>query len=722
MKIALLIHNAYGIGATIRGTAHLSAALAERHEVEVISVHRVADTPELTFDPRVRLGSLIDMREGTPGYEGDHVLNTGTHRMYSDPAVETGRLRYRTLHDLRLTEWLAWTDAEVVIATRPLLNGYLARHGSDRYLRIGQEHRVLDAHGEQLRADQNSAIAGLDAFVTLTEADARAYRHALPAGAAARVHAVPHGVPASGAHESSRESRTVVAAGRLVPGKRYDRLIDAFAKLAGERPGWTLRLYGRGPEQGALRRRIDSLGLYDRVFLMGAVTPMESEWGKAAVAAVSSDEEPFGLGIVEAMRCGVPVVATEAPHGPGEIIEHDVNGLLVPLEGGTDAYAAALGSLMDDRARRHRLGRAAVVRAADFDPAATAARYEEIFRRVQERRAHERAELDALTRTKGRAQRPGPAARAAAPTPAPAAPRARRLPRRGRGAGRTAPAAPAVRPFADARIVLDGYLEIDLDPVTLPTGPYDFLARRRHDPEGREVRLPLLADEQPRVRLERRRDRLAEGRWDTYLVHRESGRRRRLRAALVEQAALLDLEPVVDAEGLSSWIPYRTADGYLAVRAWQRRSHAEIRAVETGESGLLVTAQLYGTVRLLSRGAMVRVRARREDTESFLLSARDHGNGAFSFSLPYVMPLTGSSAPEDVWDFALLPEPDAEPVALGRILGDGIDRKRTDVFPQTRLSHPRRGTTRVRPFFNAQGDLSLLLRDPTPADIRLPLD
>ncbi|SCD47833.1 Glycosyltransferase involved in cell wall bisynthesis, partial [Streptomyces sp. SolWspMP-sol7th] len=385
MRIAFLIHNAYGIGATIRGTAHLSAALAERHDVEVMSVHRVADTPALPFDPRVRLSSLIDMREGTPGYEGDHVLNTGTHRMFPDPAVETGRLRYRTLHDLRLTEWLAWTDADAVIATRPLLNGYLARHGSDRYLRIGQEHLTLASHEPGLRADQNSCLPHLDAFVTLTEADAAAYRTAVPE-AADRVHAVPPGSPDLGLTPSLRTSRTIVAAGRLVPGKRYDRLVDAFAKLLPEHPGWTLRIYGRGPEHAALRRRIDRLGLYDDVLLMGAVTPMEPEWAKAAIAAVSSDTEPYGHGILEAMRAGVPVVATDAPHGPARLVAHGVTGLLVPLTGGTDAFAAALGRLMDDQETRDRFGRTARVHAAAHSTEAAAKAYERILDDVHARR------------------------------------------------------------------------------------------------------------------------------------------------------------------------------------------------------------------------------------------------------------------------------------------------------------------------------------------------
>lgn len=67
MKISFLIHNAYGIGGTISTTFNLAHALAERHEVEIVSVNRHRETPAFTLDPRVRLRPLVDLR-----HEKDH--------------------------------------------------------------------------------------------------------------------------------------------------------------------------------------------------------------------------------------------------------------------------------------------------------------------------------------------------------------------------------------------------------------------------------------------------------------------------------------------------------------------------------------------------------------------------------------------------------------------------------------------------------------------------
>ena len=127
-----------------------------------------------------------------------------------------------------------------------------------------------------------------------------------------------------------------------------------------------------------LQRLIHGRGLGERATLMGARSPIEAEFAQASIVVSASAAESFGMTLVEAMRCGVPVVSTDCPLGPAEIIEHGVDGLLVPVDD-NEAMAAALLELIGDRPARLRMGEAARASARRFDPAPIARTYEALF-------------------------------------------------------------------------------------------------------------------------------------------------------------------------------------------------------------------------------------------------------------------------------------------------------------------------------------------------------
>jgi glycosyltransferase involved in cell wall biosynthesis len=697
VKIVFLLYNAYGIGGTIRSTVNVSAALAPRHDVHIVSVHRTVDAPQLPVDPRVTLTSLIDWRPGSGDTCAEDPAAGRPSEMFTDEGVCSGRLAPSRLTDRRVAAFLRGTGADVVIATRPVLNGYLARYGTSRPLRIGQEHVLLQMHSDGLRAGQNAAIARLDAFVTVSESDAADYRAALP-GVSTRILSIPNCSPSTPVTPSSGDSRTVVAAGRLIPVKRYDRLLDAFALVAERRPDWHLRLYGRGTLRAALREQIDRLGLYHHVRLMGPVAPIEPEWAKGAIAAVSSDRESFGMTIVEAMRCGVPVVATDCPYGPGEIITHGENGLLVPPAGGTEAFADALVTLIDDEEGRRAMAAAAQRRAADYAPEIIARRYERLIDELTAARRSRR--LRRLLRAPAALVRSGLAPRGG---PAPDG-----------DPGRPEPLGPAAR----CAVLPDGSVRVVVAP-DVPAGdsPAELLLRLRHDPARREVRAPLTpVDTGPHgsaaAVVDRTRQSLPEGRWDCYVVPRgRSKGRRRLRAELVEQAALLTLPPVVDERGVSAWVPYTTSDGFLAVRSWLRPAHAEVARVQLDDVSLTVTATLLGGP-APARWEEARVVATPRGGAGAPLTApvETLGDGRFRCRLPLAGARARGGGEPEAYDLALLGAPDAAPVPLGRITGDGVQRKTTDVFPETVVAAASGTTLAARPYFTVHQMLALVVR------------
>lgn len=129
----------------------------------------------------------------------------------------------------------------------------------------------------------------------------------------------------------SREQGRIIAVGRFHPQKRFDRLIDAFSKIASKYPLWHIDIFGEGPDLETLQNQIDALNLHSRIRLMSPTKDIQSEYQRSELFVFSSDYEGFGLVLLEAMACGVPPVSTDCPFGPSEIIEDHVSGLLCEM-------------------------------------------------------------------------------------------------------------------------------------------------------------------------------------------------------------------------------------------------------------------------------------------------------------------------------------------------------------------------------------------------------
>ncbi|MFC8200471.1 glycosyltransferase family 4 protein [Streptomyces sp. NPDC060006] len=372
-KIVFLLHNAYAIGGTVRTTLNLAAALADRHDVEIVSMRRHRDEPRFTIDPRITVVPLVDERDGSGDLtEPDYALPATDF-----PAADKRSAQYTRLTDLRARDYLTSCDADVVVGTRPGINVYVSLFAPRRALRIAQEHLRHDSHSKRLRGVLARHYRRLDAVVTTTEADAEVYRQRMTLPGV-RVAAVPNIVPAPEGITRDGTTKVVAAAGRLVPGKRFDLLIEAFSAVASKEPDWQLRIYGGGPQREHLQNLVDGLGLSAHVRLMGPRTPIEAEFARSALVVSASDAESFGMTLVEAMRCGVPVISTDCPLGPAEIITEGSDGRLVPM-GDSRSLAEAMLDLITDEPLRRAMGEAALASSHRYDAEPIVDRYETLF-------------------------------------------------------------------------------------------------------------------------------------------------------------------------------------------------------------------------------------------------------------------------------------------------------------------------------------------------------
>lgn len=167
----------------------------------------------------------------------------------------------------------------------------------------------------------------------------------------------------------NRIGKRVLAVGKLKKEKNFPFLISTFAELIAGREA-ILAIVGEGNERARLETAIRDHGLESRVLLPGlSLTP--GDWYKGAdLFVLSSDYEGFGIVLVEAMHFGLPVVSTDCPYGPAEILGHGKWGKLTPL-GDAPAFARAMANALDEPGNPALQRR----RAAEFDIDAAASAY-----------------------------------------------------------------------------------------------------------------------------------------------------------------------------------------------------------------------------------------------------------------------------------------------------------------------------------------------------------
>lgn len=192
---------------------------------------------------------------------------------------------------------------------------------------------------------------------------------------------IPEAVP-----DLDQREAVVAAVGRLIESKRYDHLISAFARAAERHPGWRLEIAGQGPAQPELEALASRLRLTDRVTFLGLLPDVSTLLRRAKVFALSSRYEGFPNALLEAMAWGVAPLSTDCPSGPGEIIDHGHNGLLVPTFD-LDAFEEALELLLSSRVVRSSVAEGARLSAMKFAVPSVLEMWETVFRDVCQHRA-----------------------------------------------------------------------------------------------------------------------------------------------------------------------------------------------------------------------------------------------------------------------------------------------------------------------------------------------
>lgn len=171
----------------------------------------------------------------------------------------------------------------------------------------------------------------------------------------------------------TRSIPVILAAGKLKRQKGFDTLIDAFARLRAQRPA-RLMVLGSGELHESLERRVRAAGIGCDVEFRGFVENPYPFMSAASLFVLSSRWEGLPGVLIQAMACGCPVVSTDCPSGPSEILQKGEFGALVPVDDAT-ALADAMARTLDHPPDSARL----IGRAQDFSLERSTSRYLELL-------------------------------------------------------------------------------------------------------------------------------------------------------------------------------------------------------------------------------------------------------------------------------------------------------------------------------------------------------
>jgi len=193
-----------------------------------------------------------------------------------------------------------------------------------------------------------------------SETVAEAYERELSFPARKRC-VIRNGARVADAIDPAAVPRRFGTVGRLTEAKGVLDLLAAFERVAQDSPSATLALFGNGPLEDALRRRLADAGLTGRVTLMGHVADRRQIFGAFDVYVHASHRESMSNSVIEAMARGLPCVVTDVG-GMREAVRHEETGLIVPARDPA-ALAKAMLRLQRDRMLYERCANGALERA-----------------------------------------------------------------------------------------------------------------------------------------------------------------------------------------------------------------------------------------------------------------------------------------------------------------------------------------------------------------------
>lgn len=374
MKICVLVQNLYTLGGIQRVVTTILNELVndKNYNITVIMPFKMNGERIFKIDERIKLQNQeeLSVNRGHKPVRYIFALNKRIGFLDNDvclPLILDNRIALEEKENY--IEYFNKEKFDAVIGAGveySLLLGEIKKNISAKV--IGWQHSTYGSYFEKRGATGyglmkyvRKCYSELDAIWVLTNSDKKEFYSNL--GVKSKVLYNP--LPKNNGTKTTYEEGRVLFAGRLKrEHKGLDYLIDVIGKVSTEVPNLSVDIIGDGPSHNWLRSEIERNGLTGVVHLVGTTDNVYQFYGKASVMIQTSRWEGFGMTILEAMSCGVPVVAFHN-YGPDEIIRDSVDGYLIDHYD-TEKLAKGVVKILKQPELKKQMGKRAIERSQAF--------------------------------------------------------------------------------------------------------------------------------------------------------------------------------------------------------------------------------------------------------------------------------------------------------------------------------------------------------------------
>jgi glycosyltransferase involved in cell wall biosynthesis len=375
MKLAYIYPALNTVGGADRVITEKANYFAEKlgYEVYIITAHQNNAPISFPISPKVKHIDLeVDFTE-----------------QYKYSIVKRGITYFRLLgiYKKRLTELLNRIKVDFAITTISRDIDFLATindgslkiaeaHVSKKFLRnyhLLAEKNILYKIVSKIWAyKMEQSLKKFAELVVLTENDAQNWKSIRSSTI------ICNSSPFTPQIRSTCLNKKIISIGRLTEQKGFDMLIDAWEIVARKHADWTVSVYGEGQWYDMLQEQIKRKNLSNSFKIEKFVTNVIDKYSESSIYVMSSRFEGFGMVLIEAMSCGVPVISFNCPDGPSEIIEQNVDGFLVE-NGNIEQLAEKINYLIEEDEIRIKMGIQAVHNVDRYSPEKIMQKWVDLF-------------------------------------------------------------------------------------------------------------------------------------------------------------------------------------------------------------------------------------------------------------------------------------------------------------------------------------------------------